>query len=351
MRTANIVYWYGQEDMPHDGGGLRALAWHSALQDLGYDASIIPLRSSTADARSDSWIRKGKRLFIPMPFAAKIPAMRAADVNIISVPAVFRSAAATLPRQSLIFDWMDRWSVNARTMGKSTLLSRPGGYFQSQIWARREVRLASSPAVNVYAGYEDKSSNKINGSSSFWIPTPITANDDNRSAQDFKLIKRVGFIGNFNYPPNVVSLKRFFKCYGAQFSAAGLEVIVGGFGSEIVNEWDVKAKVLGQVDSLADFYNSIDAAIVPIEHGGGIKAKAVEALAYGVPVFGTDHVAAGFSPAWGRYLGHLDDLLSSTVTVPATVPPEVFREYFSQNAFRNSVSQVVGRLRAVEELV
>lgn len=31
MPRANVVYWYCIADMPLEGGGLRAIAWHDAL--------------------------------------------------------------------------------------------------------------------------------------------------------------------------------------------------------------------------------------------------------------------------------------------------------------------------------
>lgn len=346
MPTANIVYWYGLEDMPRDGGGLRALAWYQALESLGYTPKIIPLRNPLrSSGDQESRLRKAKKLVIPMPLAAALPPLTCADVNIITVPAVFASAATTLPRHSLVFDWMDRWSVNARTMGRSAWVSRPGGYLQSRVWAGRERRLVRLPAANVYAGYEDKTSaTELTSRSSFWLPTPISAASRKVADRSNSRVKRVGFIGNFLYPPNVMSLREFFAGYGAALTARGIEIIVAGFGSDVVETWNVQATVVGQIDSLAHFYESIDAAIVPVDHGGGIKAKAVEAMAHGVPVFGTEHVVSGFAPAWGMYIGRVDELLKEMPALPPVVPPEMFREEFSQEAFSTAVSSVLDGL-------
>jgi GT2 family glycosyltransferase len=49
----------------------------------------------------------------------------------------------------------------------------------------------------------------------------------------------------------------------------------------------------GRVDSLAQFYGGIRAAIAPIRFGAGVKLKTVEALQYGVPIVATTVGAEG----------------------------------------------------------
>ena len=344
MVKANIVYWYGLQGMPKDGGGLRALAWYEALTQLGFDTRICPLRNPVQTAPADGWLRRTKKRLIPMPLKASLPEMGEADVNVVTVPAVFDSAASTLDSEALIFDWMDLWSVNSRTMGKSSLLSRPGGLLQSAYWAGRERRLVKLPAVNVFAGYEDKLASSADGSApGFWVPTPITAVRSNKPKSGSARL-RVGFIANFAYPPNIMSLRNFFKRYGESFANRGIEVVVAGFGSESVSTWGVEATVLGRIDSLSDFYNDIDAALVPIDHGGGIKAKAVEAIAHGVPVFGTRHVAGGFSPEWAPYIGDIRELLKDKPDFPPVPTPGDFYNQFSQAAFNQAVRNILSQM-------
>lgn len=344
MVKANIVYWYGLDGMPKDGGGLRALAWYEAMTSLGFETSVCPLRVTVSGAQGDGWLRRAKKRLIPMPLKSSLPAMGDADVNVVTVPAVFDSAALTVEPKSLIFDWMDLWSVNSRTMGRSSLLSRPGGLLQSAYWAGRERHLVKCPAANVFAGYEDKLVSSADSSApGFWVPTPITAvrsiKPKNESAK-----LRVGFIANFAYPPNIMSLQNFFKQYGRSFASRGIEVVVAGFGSESVRTWGVEATVLGRIDSLSDFYRDIDAALVPINHGGGIKAKAVEAIAHGVPVFGTRHVASGFSPEWAPYIGDISELLKDQPEFPPVPTTRDFDGQFSQAAFNQAVGKILSQM-------
>lgn len=348
MIKANIVYWYGLQDMPKDGGGLRALAWYEALTKLGYETQLCPLRSAPIAGPRDGLLRSIKKRLIPMPLKASLPEMPRADVNVVTVPAVFDSAASTLDTGTLVFDWMDLWSVNSLTMGRSSWMSRPGGLLQSAYWGARERQLIRRPAANVYAGYEDKVKGSVEGSApGYWVPTPITPTPSQKP-QGKSTRLRVGFIGNFAYPPNSMSLRNFFKRYGELFRSRGIEVVVAGFGSETVRAWDVDAIVLGRIDSLSEFYRGIDAALVPIDHGGGIKAKAVEAIAHGVPVFGTPHVASGFSPEWAAYIGDIGSLLSDPPAFPPVPTSTLFEKQFSQAAFNHAVKEVLSKIDRIE---
>lgn len=51
--------------------------------------------------------------------------------------------------------------------------------------------------------------------------------------------------------------------------------------------------LLGKVEEVADFYQTIDAAINPTQFGSGLKIKNVEALAHGKPLITTAHAAVG----------------------------------------------------------
>lgn len=336
---ANLVYWYSHDDMPRDGGGLRAIAWHEALTELGFKTTIHPLRRVGSGVENLGVLRRVKKKLIPMPIEQQLGTLPPAHLNVITVPSVFGAAARTLPIESLVFDWMDLWSVNALTMGNSSLLSRPGGMLQSVYWSLRQRSLAKRPLVNTFAGFRDRSAVGL-PDSGYWIPTPITA--VRRDSFTFpKRPARIGFIGNFSYHPNAMSLRKFFNQYGEKIQSSGLEVVIAGFGSEVVRGWNVPATVVGPVESLSDFYHSIDAAIVPIDHGGGIKAKAIEAMAHGVPVFGTRHVRSGFDPRWASYITPLEKLFIGDDEVPPVPPISEFESQFSQHAFTNTVKYVL----------
>ncbi|ASD21086.1 hypothetical protein B7495_02395 [Cryobacterium sp. LW097] len=330
--------------MPRDGGGLRVIAWEEALKSLGYTVTIHGLntRGPSLD-RKPTFRTKAKRTLAPMPLSRSLAPLPPADLHVIAVPVVFKAAARDLPRDEIIFDWMDLWSVNSRTMGASSPLSMLGGLTQSAIWRRRESQLPSKARFNTVAGYGDLTSIGANASAE-WLPTPTQtfASHDRGHGP----VTRVGFLGNLGYEPNEMSLRKFFREFGHLLKAQKLEIVVAGFGSERVRTWGVPATVLGALDNLDSFYDNIDAVIVPIDHGGGIKVKAVEAIARGLTVYGTDHVRSGFSPDYGPWIRNIEELFRSAPAQRTAVPGldrSQLSSRFSQGAFTSSVDDILGR--------
>lgn len=339
---ASIVYWYSKDQLRRDGGGLRALAWEEALTALGYDVEIVPLWTLGGASTKTRWLSSLKRAVIPMPLSRDIPD-RAVDADLVvtAVPATFTSALSKVSGERLIFDWTDLWSVNARTIGDAKLLSRPGGRAQSRLWSRREKCLAESDVrAHTYAGWGDFAAlESIRASPGLWLPTPVA------SAKVLGprggAVSSIGFVGNLDYPPNQLSLRWFLDQYGSALSRKGVRVVVAGFGSAAVAQWGYDVEVLGEVADVAQLYSRVDAAVVPVNFGGGIKVKAVEAMSYGLPVFATSHVRSGFSPDFAPYLHGMDDLLSCRPV--AAVPRETFGETFSTSAFCAEVARIVAR--------
>ncbi|TFD32933.1 glycosyltransferase [Cryobacterium sp. TMT1-62] len=339
------MYWYDSETMPRDGGGLRVLAWEEALRSLGYSVEIEGLNPrGPGSSRRPSLLTKAKRTLAPMPFSRVLPPLPASDLYVMTVPVVFKAAKQVIAREALIFDWMDLWSMNSRTMGASSFLSVPGGFTQSLIWKRRERQLPAKARFNTVAGYGDLTAIGRNAKAE-WLPTPT--HTFSSRGHERGPIQRVGFLGNFEYEPNEMSLRKFFRDFGHLLSENRLEIVVAGFGSERVRTWGVPATVLGSLDNLDSFYESIDAVIVPIDHGGGIKVKAVEALARGLTVFGTDHVRSGFSPDFGQWIRNIEELFQAEPIDAAIARKELGHSRlvsrFSQGAFTSSVDEILGR--------
>jgi hypothetical protein len=88
--------------------------------------------------------------------------------------------------------------------------------------------------------------------------------------------------------------------------------------------------------------------VVPIHHGGGIKVKAVEALSFGLPVFGTEHVRSGLSPDMGSLILPLERLKHPLeLEVSAVGGQSEFRKRFSQDTFTESVAHELRHLRKI----
>ncbi|WP_294425557.1 glycosyltransferase [uncultured Treponema sp.] len=52
-------------------------------------------------------------------------------------------------------------------------------------------------------------------------------------------------------------------------------------------------EMLGRVNNVDDFYNSVEFVVSPIFLGSGMKTKSVEALSYGIPIVGTKEAFVG----------------------------------------------------------
>jgi len=333
---AQLIYWYPLDDnTPRDGGSQRAFAWEAALQNAGFEVRDSPIHSSLPGDDRPDLVGSLKRRVLPMPMQRQHVVDADADLVIATVPAVFRSVIRQVrPHQRLILDWMDRWSVNARTMSTAHWASVPGGRAQSLSWRRRESRFPGRATLNTYAGYADAAAAGP-GSRGVWLPTP-TRTAVGRIPKGAVSVTRLGMIGNFAYAPNRESLDQFLARYSTRLRDRDIELVVAGYGSDRYAS-DESFTVLGPVDDLDAFYASVDAVVVPIWHGGGIKVKAVEALAHGVPVFVTDHVREGFSPEFSAFMTDLDELFANQPLCPPPVPAETFDARFSFAAFQAAV--------------
>lgn len=336
---ASIVYWTGGAEVRLDGGGQRVRAWESALVNLGYDVEIVGMRVFGSGGAAESLASRVKRALLPMPFEQPLPDVGAPDLVVATVPGVFRDAARRIPRERLVFDWMDRWSANAATMIRSSPLSGPGAALQAAAWRRREKVLPLRARGNAFAGFADFESMHRDGTADAWLPNPVPWLGI-AGASSAGRPRRVGFIGSLDYPPNEASLRAFFGRLGRRLTEAGIEVVVAGFGSERVRSWPVTATVLGEVSDPRELYDQVDAAIVPVEHGGGIKIKAIEALAAGLPVYATRHVREGFSPAFRDLIHDVDELFDQGPARPA-ISQDQFESTFGQEAFTAVVDRIV----------
>ena len=115
--------------------------------------------------------------------------------------------------------------------------------------------------------------------------------------------RRALFVGNFSYEPNRNALRflldEAMPRVWAQLPDARLRLV--GAGLEQPPSADARVEALGFVDDLADAYEGVSAAVVPLLQGGGTPLKFVEALAYGLPVVATPRAAAGLAVRDGEH--------------------------------------------------
>jgi len=335
-----VVYWISESELAIDGGSLRIRHWLEVLRGLGHEVHVVPLlQNSTAYSGQKSHLHLIKSKILPIPFQRSFEIERSFDLVVATVPAAFRYLSQVFPRDKLIFDWMDLWSDYSLSFAKTNVLMLPGSVMQFLHWKLLEKRLVKLPKVNFFAGYLDlqRSNASHHG---VWLPSPVHQHEPlfRPKAQEVKVI---GFLGNFNHRPNLLSMKWFLKKYGHQLITHSIELHIAGISSEKMGNSSGSVKILGKIENLSSFYSSIDAVVVPIVFGGGIKVKAVEAFAENLPVFGTDEVALGFSPELREYVLPIGDLFAEVDSELRIMNPNVFRDNFSPSAFEKKIKEFI----------
>jgi glycosyltransferase involved in cell wall biosynthesis len=108
------------------------------------------------------------------------------------------------------------------------------------------------------------------------------------------------FLGVFNYGPNADAAEHLICQLFPKMREAGMdfELIIAGKGlpshlQALVAAGGRGLHYAGFVEDLDSFIRACDIMVNPLASGGGIKTKAIEALAYNKIVVSTEHGAAG----------------------------------------------------------
>ena len=111
----------------------------------------------------------------------------------------------------------------------------------------------------------------------------------------------VGYVGSGN-PFNAASMLSFAGALRNQPSICDrVEFRIAGQVCNALAGVPHPLRLLGVVDSILNFYRSIDVAINPMLGGTGLKMKSLEALAFGKPLVATADAMAGIP---GDHAGH-----------------------------------------------
>ena len=111
--------------------------------------------------------------------------------------------------------------------------------------------------------------------------------------------KNLLFVGGYGHPPNEDAILWFAKeilpGILAKHPDVRVHLVGGGAGSAVQALAGEHVKLHGRVDddALEEAYRTSDIAVVPLRFGAGVKGKAVEAMAKGLPVVTTPIGAEG----------------------------------------------------------
>lgn len=121
----------------------------------------------------------------------------------------------------------------------------------------------------------------------------------------------VAFVGNFGHLPNRDGLKwlldEIWPIVRARVPDAELHVAGPELPDYVLASTPAGVRILGFVQNVGDFLDRAAVAVVPYRFGGGVKIKALDAMAHGCPVVATTVGAEGLRVERGRQLLIEDD--------------------------------------------
>jgi glycosyltransferase involved in cell wall biosynthesis len=167
------------------------------------------------------------------------------------------------------------------------------------------------------------------------------------------------FLGVHTYRPNADAVRHILGEIHPRLEAQGIrcEIIIGGKGlppelQESVSRVE-RLHYAGFIEDLDTFLKACDVMLNPLSTGGGIKTKAVEALAYNKMVISTCNGAAGIlQEVCGHNLiiapdGDWDAFAGGIARAVHQAPdiPEAFYRHYNWDAIGQHVVQVLGETR------
>lgn len=102
-----------------------------------------------------------------------------------------------------------------------------------------------------------------------------------------EVLSTVAFVGSFSYAPNVEAAGALIRM-ASQFREQGVTKIkiIGSGASQHFKSSGI-VEIHSDVPSVGDALADVDALVVPLSHGGGVRVKVIEALGMGLPVVST----------------------------------------------------------------
>lgn len=169
-----------------------------------------------------------------------------------------------------------------------------------------------------------------------WAPTGI---DTTISASPATPEIRVGLIGNFAHSATADAANALL---GSKLGTSDeCRLVFAGLHSEEILRANERVEVLGPVENIRTFYESVHAVVVPVRNGSGMKCKLAEAAMAGKAVITTPLGAEGYSP----------ELRSAFVVVDSTQHLDIqivtnAIEHLSPEETRDQFESMVGRTAA-----
>lgn len=166
------------------------------------------------------------------------------------------------------------------------------------------------------------------------------------------------FNGTLNYPPNLMAVKNIVEKINPIFSRKnnGYRIIICGKGlpagmNDLKEYTSQNIIYAGFVDDITEYFKGSDVFINPVNDGGGIKTKLVEALGYNMNAVSTENGAIGVeenicnsklylsgNQDWEVFVNNMKKSLEN----PSNIPPSYFHHFYWKNISAKAVEIVEG---------
>jgi glycosyltransferase involved in cell wall biosynthesis len=179
----------------------------------------------------------------------------------------------------------------------------PGGPLERRAWRRYETRLLR--AVDAAVTFTDRDANLLRGLGvqarieviPFGVPLPPAPLDP--VGADHSVL----FVGNFQHRPNVDAALRLARAIHPRLGGEARLLLVGARPpGEVLALASPQVEVFGSVADVTPFLDRAGVVALPLREGGGMRVKALEALAAGKAVVATRLAVEGIDVADGRHL-------------------------------------------------
>lgn len=164
------------------------------------------------------------------------------------------------------------------------------------------------------------------------------------------------FLGVYSYAPNVEAAEHLIRNVFPLMRKAGLnfEMIIAGKGlpphlQAMVTAAGRGLRYAGFVDDLDTFLKACDIMANPLATGGGVKTKAIEALAYNKIVVSTEHGASGIVTEYcgnnliivpdGDWIAFTQAISRAMLSKPQI--PEAFYEHYNWDSIGRHVQGIM----------
>ena len=274
-----------------DGGSARMCAILDLLRGNGWAPALVALDGRRIEPYAGALARDGIPIATTRRDARAL--IRAAEAVWICRPEAARAwmdeARALNPGARIAYDMVDLHHV--REARRDDVLGTKSAHHRTR---ERERAAVAGADVVVAVSEAEAAAVADHARSVVVVPTPYEPVDD---APGYGEREGLLFIGSFDHEPNVDAALWLVRSILPHLPDIDLTIAGSNPPPRVRALQGEHVVVRGYVPDLGALLRRSRVALAPLRFGAGLKAKVVQAFAYGLPVIATSVAAEGFGDA------------------------------------------------------